>query len=198
MAAAGHSDTNEKQKNIVAKKVIKVRGVFIPSIGAKSPSLIIIVYTDCLCPACYETLRYLNNVSKRYKSIRIVYKELPIHGKLSIDCSAMALAAHAQRKYWAFKSSAEQYFKNLSGQAIPNCWTPAIRAGLNINMVKKIINNKYVMQELKENFDEIKTFVSDPDTPMIIVGKTVIKGDLSKDKLESIIKKELYEKTCSY
>jgi predicted DsbA family dithiol-disulfide isomerase len=132
-------------------------------------------------------------MAKKYKKIRIVYKELPVHGRLSLDCSAMALAAHSQGKYWAFKASAEQYFKDMEGKpkAMPNCWTPAARAGLNLSLAKQAVNSIAVIQELKSNFDEVMSLIPDPDTPIIVLGNTVIKGAIPKDKLDDIIRQKL-------
>ncbi|MDR1032066.1 MAG: thioredoxin domain-containing protein [Holosporales bacterium] len=185
--------SSRKTPTVPDKKVIKVRGPFIPSYGSDNPKLTIVVYTDCLCPKCYGVLRDLSVMAKKYKKIRIVYKELPVHGRLSLDCSAMALAAHSQGKYWAFKASAEQYFKDMEGKpkAMPNCWTPAARAGLNLSLAKQAVNSIAVIQELKSNFDEVMSLIPDPDTPIIVLGNTVIKGAIPKDKLDDIIRQKL-------
>ncbi|MDR1365774.1 MAG: thioredoxin domain-containing protein [Holosporales bacterium] len=184
---------SKKTQTVLDRKVIRVRGPFIPSCGSDNPKLTVVVYSDCLCPKCYKVLRDLSAIAKKYKKIRIVYKELPVHGRLSLDCSAMALVAHSQGKYWAFKASAEQYFKSMEEKpkAMPNCWTPAVRAGLDIKLAKQTINSAAVVQELKANFDEVMSLIPDPDTPVIVLGDTVIKGALPKDKLDGIIRQKL-------
>ncbi len=78
----------------VVRAVVEDAGA--PALGAASPDLTIIVFTDYQCAICKRTDPALERLVASDRSVRVVYKIWPILGERSQYAAAVALAAHRQ------------------------------------------------------------------------------------------------------
>ena len=70
-----------------------------PALGAARPNLTIVEYFDYNCPFCRAEQPTLTALLKRDPQVRLVYKEWPVLGPMSLSAARVALAANWQGKY---------------------------------------------------------------------------------------------------
>jgi protein-disulfide isomerase len=71
----------------------------IPSLGNPDGDLTIVEYFDYQCPYCKKVAPELAQLAKEDGKIRIVLKDWPIFGALSVSSAKLALASQFQDKY---------------------------------------------------------------------------------------------------
>src|SRR5271170_361464 len=71
----------------------------IPSLGNPNGDLTIVEFIDYQCPYCKKTVPQLAQLAKDDGNIRIVLKDWPIFGDVSVDAARLVLASKYQDKY---------------------------------------------------------------------------------------------------
>ena len=71
----------------------------IPSLGNPNGDLTIVEFIDYQCPYCKKTVPQLAQLAKDDGNIRIVLKDWPIFGDISVDAARLVLASKYQDKY---------------------------------------------------------------------------------------------------
>ena len=87
----------------VVQAVLADRGS--PSVGATSPDVTIVVFTDYQCPICRRTDAALARLVARDPEVKVVYKDWPILGEASKEAARTALASVPQGRYAAVHRS---------------------------------------------------------------------------------------------
>ena len=72
-----------------------------PTIGAARPNVTVVEFFDYNCPFCRREQPLLTALIKADPKVRLVYKEWPVLGPVSVDASRMVLAANWQGEYLA-------------------------------------------------------------------------------------------------
>ena len=76
-----------------------------PAVGAASPDVTIVVFTDYQCPICRRSDAALERLVARDRGVRVIYKDWPILGEASREAARAALAAVPQGRYAAVHRS---------------------------------------------------------------------------------------------
>ena len=76
-----------------------------PWVGAASPDVTIVIFTDYQCPICRRTDAALARLVARDPRVKVVYKDWPILGEASKDAARTALASVPQHRYAAVHRS---------------------------------------------------------------------------------------------
>ena len=71
----------------------------IPSLGNPKGDLTIVEFFDYQCPYCKKLTPELAQLVQEDGNIRMVLKDWPIFGEVSVDAARLALAAKYQNKY---------------------------------------------------------------------------------------------------
>jgi protein-disulfide isomerase len=72
-----------------------------PAMGAKQARITIVEYLDYNCPYCRKIAPDLVKLAKRDHRVRVLFKDWPIFGGVSVYAARAAIAANYQGKYLA-------------------------------------------------------------------------------------------------
>jgi protein-disulfide isomerase len=89
-----------------------------PAVGATSPTVTIVIFTDYQCPICRETDPALERLLADDPTVRVIFKDWPIFGALSKAAARVALAAAGQGRYLPAHSALMTARPPLDDQAI--------------------------------------------------------------------------------
>jgi protein-disulfide isomerase len=78
------------------------RDVSAPVIGNESGDVAIVAFYDYFCGDCKKSLPQLQELAAKDRSVKIIYKELPILGAQSLSATKAVLAAARQGKFEQF------------------------------------------------------------------------------------------------
>tara|TARA_Y100001960_G_scaffold327662_1_gene414633 strand:+ start:575 stop:1312 length:738 start_codon:yes stop_codon:yes gene_type:complete len=183
-------EKREKEKERITSEKIKSKSKEIffdsssPISGNPNGNIVIAEYFDYRCGYCRASYSVLKKIIKDNKEIKVVHKELPILGKLSMLASKAALASHVQGKYKSFHARLmEENFKDLD-----QIYSLAKASGLNIEKLKKDMFSKNI-QDTIMNTRKLAIFVGVRSTPTYIIGNKIYSGALDTEQLKMIISK---------
>lgn len=147
-------------------------------------------FSDFYCPYCRIQTKKLTDLAERWEDkVRIVWHELPLLGEASLRSAKAALAAKQQDAYVRFQEHlistpfrpTKEYLEALS-EAI----------GVSHTQLVADMNSDDVLQEIQTSaaLAEIFGFIG---TPALVIGRTVIQGQISTSTIERIIEFERSE-----
>lgn len=155
-----------------------------PSLGASDHPVQVVTFLDYRCPYC-KTLS--NIISAMHDgSARFVFREWPILGDASLLSARAALAADMQGKYVPFHN------RLMNSRLIP---TPALidsiatDLGLDVKKLNTDMNAETITQALGRNA-ALATALGLSGTPVLVVGRTVVQGEVTRRQLEKLIADE--------
>jgi len=155
-----------------------------PISGNPNGKIVIVEYFDYRCAYCRSSFSVIKNVLKENKEVKIVHKELPILGKLSMLASKAALASHIQGKYEIFHSKLMKVnFKNLD-----KIYSLAKESGLNLSLLKKDMFSKKIEESILK-IRKLAIHIGVRSTPTYVIGNNIYPGALDKKHLRLIISK---------
>jgi protein-disulfide isomerase len=157
----------------------------IPVAGNADGDITIVEYFDFNCPYCRKLEPELRQVVQDDGKVRLVYKDWPVLGPVSITAARMALAAKYQDKYVAAHDA-------LMGTA-SRLTEPRIRellegAGIDLDRVANDLkaNAKTIDAILARNNDQATAF-GFKGTPSFIIGKFRVPGALTMAQFDQAI-----------
>ena len=141
-------------------------------------------FLDYRCPYC----KTLSNIIAKMDGddARFVYREWPILGDASMLAARAALAADWQGKYIAFHN------RLMNTRLIP---TPGLidsiakDLGLDLEKLRTDMNAETTTLALRQNA-ALATALGLSGTPVLVVGRTVVQGDITRRQLEKLIADE--------
>lgn len=152
----------------------------------------IVEFFDYQCSHCVNMAPVIDGIIRSNPSVRVVFKEFPIRGDISIFAARAALAANMQGKYQAFNRALFNTNQALSEDVILGI---AQSVGLNMQKLKKDMNSMAVYQALRAN-STLARDLNLQGTPVYFIGKTnaqtnkdvnFIFGEIGQDKLQNIV-----------
>lgn len=163
-----------------------------PVAGNPNGTITIAEFFDYQCPHCIDMAPVIADILKANPDVRVVFKEFPIRGPVSDFAARAALAANKQGKYYDFSHALLMQKQPLSEASILET---AKSVGLNVDELKKDMNDKAVTDQLKNNMklaQELKLF----GTPAFFIGKTenpktinYVPGQMDQKQLQDAIDK---------
>jgi protein-disulfide isomerase len=157
----------------------------LPSAGNPDGDITIVEYFDFNCPYCRKLEPELRQVVQDDGKVRLVYKDWPILGPVSVAAARMALAAKYQDKYVAAHDA-------LMGTA-SRLTEPRIRellgdAGIDADRATKDLetNARTIDAILARNNDQATAF-GFKGTPAFIIGKFRVPGALTMAQFDQAI-----------
>jgi protein-disulfide isomerase len=143
----------------------------------------IVEFFDYRCPYCKQVQPSLEALLKQDPKLRIVYKEFPILGPVSLTAAHAALAAQEQGKYDAFHAAMMAARGNITDDTV---YKVAASVGLDVGRMTHDMASPEVAQQLKANMalaDELDVH----GTPAFIVGDKVVPGAIDLASLKTMI-----------
>jgi protein-disulfide isomerase len=170
---------------MVLTEALVLRDPDIPVTGNPNGDISIVEYFDYNCPYCRKIAPELSQVVQDDGKVRLVLKDWPILGPVSVVASRMALACKYQDKYI-------QAHDALIGVA-SKLTEPRIRellagAGIDVDRADRDLaaNAKAIDAIIARNGDQATAF-GFRGTPSFIVGKFRVPGVLTMAQFEQVI-----------
>jgi protein-disulfide isomerase len=156
-----------------------------PVFGNPDGDITIVEWFDFNCPYCRKLEPELRQVVQDDGKVRLVLKDWPILGPVSVAAARMALACKYQGKY----DKAHDAMIGISSKLTePRIDELLAGAGVNVDRAKKDLaaNVKAIDAMLARN-NETAEGLDFRGTPSFIVGKFRVPGVLTMDQFEQVI-----------
>ena len=180
-SAAAQSDGDEK----VLTEALVLRDPEIPAAGNVNGDITIVEYFDYQCPYCRKIEPELRQVVQDDGKVRLVLKDWPILGEVSVIAARMALASKFQDKYI---QAHEALIGVNSKLTEPRIGELLAGAGIDVDRATRDLatNAKAIDAILARNNDQASAF-GFRGTPSFIVGKFRVPGILTMAEFEQVI-----------
>ena len=162
--------------------------------GNPKGQVTIVEFFDYQCPHCIDMAPVIDAIIKANSNVRVIYKDFPIRGPLSLLAARAGLAANNQGKYVEFNRALLENKQPISETVI---FDIAKQTGVNVEQLKKDMNSKAIDDQIKANIklaQDLKLF----GTPAYFIGKTnladtsniqYIPGGVDQQQMQGIIDK---------
>jgi len=179
-SALAQSD-NEK----VLTEALVLRDPDIPATGNLGGDITIVEWFDYNCPYCRKLEPELRQVIQDDGKVRLVMKDWPILGPVSVTAARIALATKYQDKYHKAHDAMMGVSSRLTEPRINELLAAA---GVDMDRLKGDLtaHAKDIDAVLKRNNDQAEAF-GFRGTPSFIVGKYRVPGVLSMAEFEQVI-----------
>jgi protein-disulfide isomerase len=143
----------------------------------------VVEFFDYQCGYCKRFQPTMTRLLKADRSVRFVFKEFPILGKVSVTAARAALAAKMQGKYRVFHDSLMGLRRRLSEAAV---YQTAKDVGLDVARLKRDMVGPGVARIIKAN-RELAVTMGIRGTPSLIVGEQLVPGAIDYAQLTALI-----------
>jgi protein-disulfide isomerase len=185
--ASGFSQAlaQDAEANLLSEGSV-LRDPEIPVAGNPDGDITIVEYFDFRCPYCKKVHPDLLQVVQDDGNIRLVYKDWPIFGGVSVDAAKLTLATKFQAKFVAAHNALIGAKSNLTEANVAQILTAA---GIDADRAARdlVANAKAIDAILARSDAQAKAF-GFQGTPAFIIGKFRVPGALSVDNFKQAIK----------
>jgi protein-disulfide isomerase len=170
---------------MVLTEALVLRDPDIPVTGNPNGDITIVEYFDYNCPYCRKIAPELSQVVQDDGKVRLVLKDWPILGPVSVVASRMALACKYQDKYIAAHDALIGVASRLTEARIRELLAGA---GIDVDRADRDLaaNAKAIDAVIARNGDQAGAF-GFKGTPSFIVGKFRVPGVLTMAQFEQVI-----------
>jgi protein-disulfide isomerase len=169
----------------VLTEALVLRDPDIPVAGNADGDITIVEYFDYQCPYCRKVAPELRQVVQDDGKVRLVLKDWPVLGEVSVTAARMALASKYQDKYL---QAHEALIGVNSKLTEPRIHELLAGAGIDVDRLNRDLatNAKVIDAILARNNDQATAFGFN-GTPSFIVGKFRVPGVLTMAQFELAI-----------
>jgi protein-disulfide isomerase len=154
-----------------------------PIAGNPKGDVAIVEFFDYRCPYCKKVEPELEALLKQDPKLRLVLKEFPILGPVSITASHAALAAQRQGKYDAFHDAMMTARGNITDDTV---YQVARSVGLDVDKLKRDMASPEVQDTVKKNMN-LADALDVHGTPAFIIGDRVVPGAIDLPELKKYV-----------
>jgi protein-disulfide isomerase len=182
--APGSALAQSDGDNVLTEALV-LRDPEIPVAGNAEGDISIVEYFDYQCPYCRKLEPELRQVVQDDGKVRLIWKDWPILGAISVIASRMALASKYQDKYL---QAHEALIGVNSKLTEPRIRELLAGAGIDVDRVARDLatNAKAIDAILARNNDQATAF-GFKGTPAFIVGKFRVPGILTMAEFDQVI-----------
>jgi protein-disulfide isomerase len=156
-----------------------------PAIGKLESPVQIASFLDYRCPYCRKLADIMSKMQDG--NVRIFYKEWPILGDGSVLAARAGLAADRQGKYLAF------HLRLMNSRLIPTIRSleeTAAELGINVPQLRQDMDSDVTTRTIQRT-NVLASALGFIGTPAMVVGRTIVQGEISKSELERLIEDEM-------
>jgi protein-disulfide isomerase len=143
----------------------------------------VVEFFDYRCPYCKQVEPSLESMLKQDPKLRLIYKEFPILGPVSVTAARAALAARHQGKYDAFHEAMMQARGNITDDTV---YRVAGSVGLDVDQLKHDMAAPEIAQIIKTNI-KLADALDIHGTPAFIIGDKLVPGAVDLDALKTMV-----------
>jgi protein-disulfide isomerase len=182
--APGSVLAQSDEDNVLTEALV-LRDPEIPVAGNINGDITIVEYFDYQCPYCRKLEPELRQVVQDDGKVRLVLKDWPILGPVSVTASRMALASKYQDKFLPVHEALIGVNSKLTEPRIRELLAGA---GVDVDRLDRDLaaNAKAIDAILARNDDQAKAF-GFRGTPSFIVGKFRVPGVLTMAQFDQVI-----------
>jgi protein-disulfide isomerase len=175
----------QAEEETVLTEAFVLRDPDIPVAGNPGGDVTIVEYFDYQCPYCRKLEPELRQVVQDDGKVRLIWKDWPILGPVSVIATRMALASKYQDKYVQAHEALMGVNSKLTAPRIRELLTGA---GIDIDRLDRDLatNEKAIAAIVARNNDQATAF-GFKGTPSFIVGKFRVPGVLTMAEFDQVI-----------
>jgi protein-disulfide isomerase len=180
----GSAHATADDENVLTEAAV-LRDPDVPVTGNLEGDISIVEWSDYQCPYCRRVEPELRQIVQDDGRVRLVLKDWPILGPVSVTAARMALAAKFQDKYHQAHDAMMGVNSRLTESRINELLSGA---GVDMDRLKSdlVSRAKDIDAILKRNSDQAEAF-GFHGTPSFIVGKFRVPGVLTMTQFEQVI-----------
>ncbi|MGE4064433.1 MAG: DsbA family protein [Rhodospirillaceae bacterium] len=153
-----------------------------PVIGNPQGDVTLVKFTDYQCSYCKAADPRIEKLLAADPKVRVVVKEFPILGPVSVVAAKAALASQKQGKYHAYHQAMMGYRGKLTNE---DTFAMAAKVGLDVGRLKADMESPEVTDQIIATFDLARALKISL-TPGYIVNATVLSGVSAKTSSAAI------------
>ena len=157
-----------------------------PVMGNVNGSLVIYEFSDYNCGFCKRMFPIIEQILAKNDDIRLVVKEFPILSQSSMTAARAGIAAQKRGKFPAFHREMITHRGQVSDESIK---AAAHIAGLDPEQLRQDMADP-TTDAIIERTRAGAAALGINGTPALVVGKTIVKGAVSAEELQNVIKHE--------
>lgn len=179
------NDEKDRQTAAISDNMSKLQAVGLaPAAGNLQGTATVVEFFDYRCGYCHAMAPVVANLLKDDSNVRLIYREFPILGPVSVTASKAALAAALQNKY-------PEMHNALMGSARPlatddDVYNIAKTLGLDIDRLKKDMEGEAVKAEIANNF-QLAESMGIRGTPAFVIGSQMYPGAMDIAGLKNAV-----------
>lgn len=160
-----------------------------PAMGAVTPLVTIVEFSDFQCPFCSRLADTLHDVAREYRDeVKLVFKQLPLPMHPNAEPAARAaLAAHQQGKFWEVHDA---LFANQKALGDAQLATYASATGIDMDRWRKDFQSDAIKAHVADD-KALATALQIRSTPTFYVNGKFFKGAQQPEQVRAIIDQEL-------
>jgi protein-disulfide isomerase len=143
----------------------------------------LVEFFDYRCPYCKQTQPALEKLLARDPRLRLVYKELPILGQVSVTAAHAALAAERQGKYEAFHRAMMAARGNITEATVLQV---ARSVGLDLDRLERDMAAPEIDKAIAANV-KLADALDINGTPAFVIGDRMIPGAVDLAGLQQLV-----------
>jgi protein-disulfide isomerase len=143
----------------------------------------LIEFFDYRCPYCKETQPALEKLLANEPRLRLVYKELPILGRVSVTAAHAALAAGRQGKYEAFHRAMMAARGNITDATV---FQVARSVGLDLHRLERDMAAPEIDKAIAATV-KLADALDINGTPTFVIGDRMIPGAIDLTGLQQLV-----------
>jgi len=154
-----------------------------PAVGNLKGDLTLVEFFDYSCGYCKMSEEPLEKLIKEDKGLKVIYKDFPILGPVSVEAAKAGLASVKQGKFEAFHNALMSKKDHPTSEMI---YATAKDVGLDVEKLKKDMTDSSVLDEINANL-KLGQDIGVRGTPMFIIGDNIYPGALQYDQMKQAV-----------
>lgn len=156
------------------------------SAGNPKGDVTIVLFFDAECPFCKKAAPDIGRLIATDRNLRVVYKEFPILGPMSVTAAKAALASSRQGKYGAFHDAlmADRTAEHQLTEA--HLFEIASSVGINLARLKSDMASESIAAHVTADI-AFADKIGIRSTPSMIIGDKLIPGAMSYEQLTQAV-----------
>jgi protein-disulfide isomerase len=153
--------------------------------GNAKGDVTVVEFFDYQCSYCKMSEPEVEKLLKEDKNVKLIYKDFPILGPMSVQAAKASLASARQGapKYIKFHDALMNKKDHVNDEML---YQTAKDAGLDVEKLKKDMNDDAIAKQVQANI-ELGGEIGVRGTPMFIVGEAIYPGALQYDQLKKAV-----------
>lgn len=155
-----------------------------PAAGNTNGNVTVVEFFDYRCGYCRSMAPVVEQLLKDDTNVKLVFREFPILGPVSVTAAKAALASAAQGKYIQFHNALMAGSHPLSSDE--DVYTVAASVGLDIARLKTDMESQAIKDEIAANFSLAES-MGIRGTPAFVIGSQMYPGALDINGLKNAV-----------